>query len=98
MTNETWWSIFTDPHHIIAELAWTLIQDVIFGFVLYKMVWKKIVYPKLHAKFDKDHGLEHDIDKHKKYSEMLIEEFGTDWNYGKVDVDYHGGWGTKKDW
>ena len=23
------WSIFTDPAHIMAELGWTLIQDVV---------------------------------------------------------------------
>ena len=51
MTNETWWSIFTDPHHIIAELAWTLIQDVIFGFVLYKKKKKPSVSAAATTKF-----------------------------------------------
>jgi hypothetical protein len=56
---ETWWSIFTDPNHVIAELLWTLIQDVIIVFIGYKIIWKKWVMPKVHAKFDKDHGLSH---------------------------------------
>lgn len=95
MIKETWWSIFTDPHHIIAELAWTLIQDIVFGFLIYKLAWKKHIYPHLQNKFDKAHDDKHE-NENDNYSQLLFEEFGTDWGY--AEVDYDGGWGTRKEW
>jgi hypothetical protein len=59
MHEETWWAIFSDPNHIIAELLWNIIQDGVVIFLGYKLFWKKYVYPKMHARFDKEHGLEH---------------------------------------
>lgn len=53
------WSIFTDPSHIIAELGWTIIQDVILIWLLYGTLWKKVILPRLHAKFDKEHNIRH---------------------------------------
>jgi hypothetical protein len=59
------WSIFTDPGHIIAELSWTIIQDVILVWLLYGTVWKKVILPKLHEKFDKEHKIiHHEDDQH----------------------------------
>ena len=49
------WSIFTDPAHIMAELGWTVIQDVVLIWLLYGTLWKKVILPRLHDKFDKDH-------------------------------------------
>ena len=61
---ETWWDIFTNPPHIIAELLWTLIQDVIIGWFFYGIIWKKYVFPKLrrdiHREIDEEHGVTHD--------------------------------------
>jgi hypothetical protein len=54
------WSIFTDPGHIVAELGWTIIQDVILVWLLYGTLWKKVILPKLHEKFDKEHAITHD--------------------------------------
>ena len=54
------WNVFTDPGHIIAELSWTIIQDVILVWLLYGTVWKKVILPKLHEKFDKEHLITHD--------------------------------------
>jgi hypothetical protein len=63
-TVETWWTVFTDPNHVIAELMWTLIQDGFIGFFLYGIVWKKMVLPKLHRdiheEIDKEHSITHD--------------------------------------
>ena len=58
------WSIFTDPSHIIAELGWTGIQDVVLIWLLYGTLWKKVILPRLHEKFDKEHAIEHH-DDHK---------------------------------
>jgi len=62
--NETWWDIFTDPKHIAAELGWTIIQDFVVLWLLYGVVFKKCILPKLtnkiHAEIDKEHGIEHE--------------------------------------
>lgn len=59
------WSIFTDPAHIMAELGWTVIQDVILIWLLYGTLWKKVILPRLHEKFDKEHKItHHDHDDH----------------------------------
>lgn len=59
MHTETWVEIATDPNHIIAELIWSLIFDGLFVAVLYGIVWKKLLLPKIHEQFDKQHGLTH---------------------------------------
>ncbi len=57
------WSIFTNPGHIIAELGWTIIQDVILVWLLYGTLWKKLILPRLHEKFDKEHKIVHHDDE-----------------------------------
>jgi len=67
-TGSVWdeaWSVFTDPAHIIAELGWTIIQDVILIWLLYGTLWKKVILPKLHEKFDKEHKITHHDDEEK---------------------------------
>lgn len=59
---EETWSVFSDPAHIAAELGWTLIQDVLLIWLLYGVVWKKVILPKLHDKFDKEHNITHEED------------------------------------
>lgn len=63
MSGETWWSIATDPNHIIAELLWTVIFDGLIVWFLYGIVFKKYLLPKLrrdiHAEIDEEHGIEH---------------------------------------
>ena len=58
------WAIFTDPSHIIAEVAWTIIQDVVIIWLLYGTVWKKMVLPRLrkeiHKEIDEEHNISHD--------------------------------------
>ena len=61
------WSIFTDPAHIVAELGWTIIQDVILVWLLYGTIWKKLIWPKLHEKFDKEHAIEHHDDEDRNH-------------------------------
>ena len=52
-------SIATDPNHIIAELIWTFAQDVVLIWFIYGIIWKKVMLPKIHKKFDEQHGLIH---------------------------------------
>ena len=58
------WAIFSDPSHIIAELGWTLIQDVVLIWLLYGTVWKKMILPRLrreiHKEIDEEHNIQHD--------------------------------------
>jgi len=60
------WSIFTDPSHIIAELGWTLIQDVVVIWLFYGIVFKKMILPRLrreiHQEIDEEHNISHDDD------------------------------------
>ncbi len=60
------WSIFTNPGHIIAEVGWTIIQDVVIIWLLYGTVFKKIILPRLrkeiHEEIDEEHNISHDDD------------------------------------
>jgi len=60
------WEIFTDPAHILAELGWTAIQDVLIIGLLYGVVFKKVILPKLrkdiHKEIDAEHGITHKED------------------------------------
>jgi hypothetical protein len=58
------WEIFTDPSHIIAELGWTIIQDVVVIWLAYGILFKKIILPRLrreiHKEIDAEHNIKHD--------------------------------------
>jgi hypothetical protein len=58
------WSIFSDPSHIIAELGWTVIQDVLVIWLAYGLLFKKIILPRLrreiHKEIDEEHNIKHD--------------------------------------
>lgn len=60
------WSIFSDPAHVMAELGWTIIQDILIIGLLYGIVFKKVILPKLqkdiHKEIDIEHGIEHEDD------------------------------------
>jgi len=75
VSHDTWWSIFTDPNHIVAELMWTVIQDVIIGWLLYRVVFKKFILPKIthkvHNEIDTAHGYNH---KEKQMEDNYNEE------------------------
>jgi hypothetical protein len=47
----------------MAELGWTIIQDLLILGLLYGIVFKKILLPKLrrdiHKEIDIEHGIEH---------------------------------------
>lgn len=58
------WHVFSDPAHVIAELGWTLIQDFLFIWLFYGIVFKKMILPKLrkqiHREIDAEHNIKHD--------------------------------------
>ena len=60
------WGIFTSPGHIIAEVSWTIIQDVVIIWLLYGTVFKKVILPRLrkeiHQEIDEEHNITHDDD------------------------------------
>jgi hypothetical protein len=61
---ETWWSIAFDPNHIIAELFWTIVFDGVIVALLYNVVFKRYVLPRLrrqiHKEIDEEHGITHE--------------------------------------
>lgn len=56
------WGIVLDPAHIVAELTWNIIFDVLFVSVLYGIVFKRLMLPRLrreiHREIDEEHGIE----------------------------------------
>jgi hypothetical protein len=66
---EETWEIFSDPAHIISEVAWHIIIELVLIAFVYGVVIKKIILPKLrkeiHKEIDKEHGYEHSDDKNQ---------------------------------
>jgi len=56
-------NITFDPAHIVAELFWAVIFDVIVITLLLNVVFKKYILPKLkkdiHEEIDDEHGISH---------------------------------------
>ncbi|MFM6967774.1 MAG: hypothetical protein ACKOWN_02435 [Microbacteriaceae bacterium] len=56
------WSIVTDPAHIVAELLWNVIFDVLVVTLLYGVLFKKVLLPRIrrdiHRAIDEEHGIE----------------------------------------
>lgn len=57
--SETWIDIVTDPNHIIAEVVWNIIFDVLIIALGYGILIKKIVLPKIHKYIDDKHDVKH---------------------------------------
>lgn len=56
---ETWLTILLDPNHIVAELAWNLIFDLLIISIGYGIIIKKIILPHIHKYIDDKHGVKH---------------------------------------
>ena len=58
------WEIFTDPAHILPEIAWHLIIEVVVIAFFYGVIVKKVILPKLrrdiHKEIDREHGITHE--------------------------------------
>jgi p-aminobenzoyl-glutamate transporter AbgT len=57
------WAIFTDPAHILPEIAWHLIIELVVITFLYGVVIKRVIIPRLrkdiHKEIDEAHDLKH---------------------------------------
>lgn len=58
------WSVFTDPAHIIAEVGFTIVMDGILLYLVYQLLFRKVLLPRLsnriHSEIDAEHGVDHD--------------------------------------
>ena len=61
---ETWWQIAFDPNHIVAELIWNIVFDLLIISVGYGIIIKKIILPKIHKYIDDKHGVKHQKDEY----------------------------------
>ncbi len=57
------WAVFTDPAHAMAEFASAIIFDLVVIALLWGVLIKKVIIPKItkkvHAEIDREHGIEH---------------------------------------
>lgn len=59
MLAETWFTILTDPNHIIAEVIISIVMEII-TFTLGYVFARKKIWNKIHDMFDKEHGVTHE--------------------------------------
>jgi len=58
MTHETWWTILSDPNHIIAEVIISIAMEIVTFAIGYFFARKKI-WQKIHNQFDREHNIKH---------------------------------------
>jgi len=58
MHHETWWTILTDPNHLIAEAIVGFVEELLVLGIGYALGRKKI-WQKIHKQFDEEHNIEH---------------------------------------
>lgn len=58
LAHETWWTILTDPNHLIAESIVTVIEETAI-FVLGYFLGRKKIWKRIHKQFDKEHDIKH---------------------------------------
>lgn len=60
---EEFLGLLTDPAHLAFELVFTLVFDLLVVTVLYGIIVKKIIIPRLrksiHEEIDREHGVDH---------------------------------------
>jgi hypothetical protein len=59
---EEFWTVFTDPAHIMAEIASALVWDILIVLLLWPLIrrWLTRFAHKIHEEIDEAHGVEHD--------------------------------------
>ena len=61
---ESFVEIATDPAHILAELVFTLVFDLVIIAFIWGVIFKKLLLPfitkKVHEEIDVEHGYSHD--------------------------------------
>ena len=63
------WEIFTDPGHFIAEIGFTIVTDVVLVFLVWQLLIKKILVPRLKKQLRKDLHEELDKEMHIEHTE-----------------------------
>jgi len=59
MQHETWWSILTDPNHLVAESIVSFVEEVLV-FAIGYYFGRKRIWQKIHDRFDKEHNINHE--------------------------------------
>lgn len=61
---QEFWAVFTDPAHALSELASAIIFDLVVIALLWGVLIKKVIIPRItkrvHAEIDREHGIDHD--------------------------------------
>lgn len=76
------WNLFTDPAHFIAEIGFTIVTDVILVFVVWHLLVKGFLLPRLkkqihrevHEELDSELHIEHTEDGGHLHTECDSEE------------------------
>jgi len=59
------WTIFTDPAHVLSEVAMSAIWDIVIITLIYQLLIKRWLYPrwsnKVHHEIDSEHGVDHNF-------------------------------------
>lgn len=59
---EEFWQLATDPAHLLFELAFSMMFDVLIVSVIWGVIIKKIIIPRVkrdvHKEIDEEHGVE----------------------------------------
>lgn len=64
----SWWEqylqLLNNPAHWLFEITVQVVIDLVILYFGYRIIWKKIILPKLrrdiHAEIDREHDLHHD--------------------------------------
>lgn len=68
------WEVFTDPAHILAEFASSLVWDVLVVLILLPLILKALARFKrsIHAEIDAEHGISHPVQPHADQAQGKI--------------------------
>lgn len=60
---EEFWALFTDPAHAMAEIAMSMVWDIVIITLIYQLLVKRWLYPRwanrVHKELDEEHGVDH---------------------------------------
>lgn len=60
---EEFWQLATDPAHLLFELSFSVLFDVIVVSLIWGLIIKKMIIPRVkrdvHKEIDEEHGVEH---------------------------------------
>jgi len=82
-------SVALDPAHILSELAFTIVFDGLVIALLYGVVFKRMLLPRLRREIHRDIDAQHGIGHNDEHGEELHQHethgtLGTDASYGTL--------------